>query len=96
MTCTATIVADVRKDALVVPNAALRFAPPTSTGPGSTKTAGVQNKDAQRRQRVFTVVAGKPEPRFVRAGATDGVVTELVGDEVALGTEVIVDMMESP
>lgn len=96
MTCTATIVADLRKDVLVVPNAALRFAPPTPTGPGTTKTVGVQNKDALKKQRVWTVVVGKPEPTFVRGGATDGVVTELPGGELALGTEVIVDMKEGP
>lgn len=98
MTCTATILADLRKDVLVVPNAALRFAPPTPTGPGAgaAKTVGVQNKDALKKQRVWTVVAGKPEPIFVRAGATDGVVTELPGGEIAVGTEVIVDMKEGP
>lgn len=96
MTCTATILADLRKDVLVVPNAALRFAPPTPTGPGAgaAKTVGVQN--TLKKQRVWTVVAGKPEPIFVRAGATDGAVTELPGGEIAVGTEVIVDMKEAP
>ena len=46
MTCTATILADMRKDVLVVPNAALRFAPPVSNAPGTVKEVGVQNKDA--------------------------------------------------
>jgi HlyD family secretion protein len=57
MTCTATILADTRKAVLVVPNAALRFAPPTATdmsvggetrpGPAEVASAG-----GGKRQRV--------------------------------------------
>jgi HlyD family secretion protein len=92
MTCTATILSDVRKGVLVVPNAALRFAPPVSNAPGTTKEVGLENKDMQRKQRVFRLVENKPSPVFVRAGATDGAVTEIAHGDVAVGTEVIVDI----
>ena len=43
--------------------------------------------------RVWVLVSGKPEPKWVRTGATDGQVTEVFGDELQPGQEVIVDML---
>jgi HlyD family secretion protein len=92
MTCTATILADTRKDVLVVPNAALRFAPPTPGGPATPPKEVGSTKDMQRKQRVWVLQGTKPVAVPVRAGATDGVVTEIVSGEVTPGMQVIVDM----
>jgi HlyD family secretion protein len=93
MTCTATILADTRKDVLLVPNAALRFVPPTpGGGPKAPKVVGSNSEIAKGRQRVWTVRANAPLPIPVRAGATDGAVTEVVSDELKVGTALIVDM----
>jgi HlyD family secretion protein len=42
--------------------------------------------------RVWVLANGKPEPKWVRTGATDGQVTEVFGDELRPGQEVIVDI----
>lgn len=97
MTCTTTIVAETRRDVLVVPNAALRFAPPVKGGPGadSKKTAGVEG-DRREKQRVFVLEGNTPTAVPVRAGATDGIVTEIVSGEIQAGTAVITDVKVSP
>jgi HlyD family secretion protein len=97
MTCTATILADTRKAVLVVPNAALRFAPPTvpdvsvsgetKPGPAEAATAG-----GGKRQRVWVLTNGTPVEVVVRTGATDGRVTEIGDGDLAPGTPVIVDV----
>ena len=39
---------------------------------------------------------GKPEPKWVHTGSTDGQVTEVVGGDLAAGQEVIVDVATTP
>jgi HlyD family secretion protein len=97
MTCTATIVAETRKDVLVVPNAALRFAPPVKGGPGadSKKTAGVEG-DRREKQRVFVLKGLTPTPVSVRVGATDGTISEIVSGDIQAGTPVITDVKVMP
>jgi HlyD family secretion protein len=101
MTCTTTIVAETHKDVLVVPNAALRFAPPVKGGPGADtkKTAGVEG-DHHEKQRVFVlnsnVHPAVPAAVPVRVGATDGLVSEIVSGEIQAGTEVITDVKGTP
>jgi HlyD family secretion protein len=97
MTCTTTIVAETHHDVLVVPNAALRFAPPVVGGPGadSKKTAGVEG-DHREKQRVFVLKGTTPTAVPVRVGATDGIVSEIVSGEVQVGTQVITDVKVKP
>jgi HlyD family secretion protein len=97
MTCTATIVAETRKDVLVVPNAALRFAPPVKGGPGadSKKTAGVEG-DRREKQRVFVLKGLLPTAVPVRVGATDGTISEIVSGDIQAGTQVITDVKVMP
>jgi HlyD family secretion protein len=85
MTATATITSALIAGARVVPNAALRFVPPQKPGGGASAPVKREEK------RVFVLRAEKAEPVFVRTGATDGHVTELVSGELALGTQVITD-----
>jgi HlyD family secretion protein len=97
MTCTATIVSETHRDVLVVPNAALRFAPKTPQGPfaGNQKQVGSET-DHREKQRVWLLSGGKPVPLPVRASATDGVVTEIVSGELQPGVSVIVDVRDVP
>ena len=82
MTATATIIADVHRQVLAVPNAALRFAP------GAITPAQVA-KPGQR--RVWILRGDKPEPLPVQTGASDGQLTEVRGGALSEGSEVITD-----
>ena len=74
-------------DVLRVPNAALRFKPKgEEKEPGGKGANGKKKRGAQ----VYRLVNGLPEPVKVKVGATDGSFTELKGDELKAGDEVIV------
>jgi len=91
MTATATITSEMIKDTLVVPNAALRFVPPVppGMGPGHARAALAPPKgDAKR---VYVLRAGAPVALPIKTGATDGHVTQVLGAELPLGSEVVVD-----
>ncbi|MGR3323000.1 MAG: efflux RND transporter periplasmic adaptor subunit [Pseudooceanicola sp.] len=84
MTATVEIVTDEVEDALVVPNAALRFAPPTDPG--------VEVPVSAAGEKVLWVLReGNPVPVAVRTGRTDDVVTEVVDGDLPEGAVVIVD-----
>lgn len=93
MTCTATIQAETRPRALVVPNAALRFVPGSGGSglPGFAKS-GINPNDGKR--RVWVLKEGGLEPIEVKAGASDGRFTELLSGNVPEGTRVVTDMKE--
>lgn len=84
MTATATIVADVREDVLAVPNAALRFAPPT-LGPDQAAKPGDR--------RVWVLEGGEPRPVVVKTGVSDGRLTELRDSSLSEGREVLTDVV---
>jgi len=85
MTATAAIVADQRKQVLLVPNAALRFTPPQAkTGEASTRED----------RRVWILRDKKPVSVSIKTGASDGLVTELVSGKLPEGSEVLVDVVE--
>jgi HlyD family secretion protein len=86
MTATATITSALIAGARVVPNAALRFVPPQKPGSG-----GVIAPFKREEKRVFVLRSGKPEPVYIKTGATDGHVTELASDKLALGDQVVTD-----
>jgi HlyD family secretion protein len=95
-----------RDGVLAVPNAALRWAPrnapadAASTGPQASATAaggsgtggegGKRRADGERSGTVWTLRDGKPEPLTVKVGLSDGVLTEVTGDGLSEGMEVIV------
>lgn len=101
MTATATIIADKRDDAVLVPNAALRFTPPSMSsgaggppGPGGpSKTPGVPPLEAGKK-RVWVLKGGQPAPVDIRTGATDGSRTEVTSGELSPDTEVLTDIIE--
>jgi HlyD family secretion protein len=86
MTATAQITASRLADALLVPNAALRFVPPA----GTTNAPPAPNAAGQG--RVWTVENGRLKPHDLKLGATDGHVTQVVKGDLAVGDAVVTDV----
>jgi HlyD family secretion protein len=86
MTATAQITASRLADALLVPNAALRFVP--TVGASSAPPA----PNAQGRGRVWTVESGHLKPHDLKLGATDGHFTQVVTGDVTAGDQVVTDV----
>lgn len=107
MTATAEIVVRELQDAVLVPNAALRFTPPRSREakgegrglvgvllpgrPPSTKRTPEASARDGKGARVWTLKDGVPVVQEVKTGATDGTLTEVLDATLAPGTEVLVD-----
>lgn len=85
MTATVTIRTRESKDALRVPNAALRYKPSPPLGPdGKPLPVTPEPPLAKGQGRVYVLTSDKPgeekiEPRVVRIGVTDGIQTEVTG-----------------
>ena len=105
MTGTAEITTVTRDDALLVPNAALRFEPPAAAeataGGGVLDSLMPRPPAATRRsqvpaaedgsKRVWVLRNGVAEPVQVRTGASDGRSTEIVGGDLQAGDSVITE-----
>jgi len=107
MTATAEITVRQVKDALLVPNAALRFVPPAP--PKEEEQSGgllralipmprfAQQRPTSegggkgRKQRVWALHNGSAQEVAVSTGASDGAFTEITEGDLAAGTELIVD-----
>lgn len=104
MTANVSIVVAQRDAVLKVPNAALRFTPPTSGQADRTKLGGKPTKEkgaepsagaARGTQAPSRTVwrqgaTGELEPIHVQMGISDGVVTEILSEELSEGTLVVV------
>lgn len=106
MTAVAEITVEHIKDALVVPNAALRFSPPAadtgssgSTGvlgrlfrPPSNKpiTTNVPRTPGQR--SIWLLENNTPREVQVAIGPSDGAITQILGGDVAEGASAITDI----
>jgi HlyD family secretion protein len=86
MTATAQITASRLADALLVPNAALRFVPAV----GASNAPPAPN--AQGQGRVWTLDRGSLKPHDLKLGATDGHVTQVVKGDITAGDEVVTDV----
>jgi len=111
MTATAEIVTRVIKDALLVPNGALRFTPPKPET--KQKTSGVRSllpgprrrtveqkpvngdKKAVRKQTIWTLRDEQPVAVSITTGATDGRVTEITSGNIESGMVVLVDVIKT-
>lgn len=105
MTATATISVTVQKDALRVPNAALRYEPPQEAGQDSGSSGrGLLGLIMPRRssgptltrgaadgQSVWLLQAGVPTEVPVQTGDTDGKLTAIVAESLSEGDMVIID-----
>ena len=112
MTGTAEITTLTRENALLVPNAALRFRPPeASTERASSRsafTALMRRPHSTSRRVEAPVVAadgtqliwvlrdGEAVPLQVRTGATNGRVTEILDGELQPGMDVITEIAGTP
>lgn len=108
MTGTAEITTLTRENALLAPNAALRFTPPEE-GAVKKKTGGsvvgalmprpprqapkVKSTNGKGAPRVWVLRDGQPAPVEVKTGATNGRMTEIVGGPLKAGTQVITESL---
>lgn len=106
MTATANITVNEVKDALLVPNAALRFNPPVAQPkeqrgglvsyllprpPGHQK---VQSEEQDKRSHVWVLKDGQLIRLDLEIGHTDGIMTEIKSANLRPGMEVVVDVLE--
>ena len=105
MTATAEIVTLEKDDVLLVPNAALRFTPPTARAQASSsimsslmprpprqeKTVKVKDEASGERTLWILKEDGRPASLSVRTGATNGRFTEIVSGNVTSGMAVITE-----
>ncbi len=109
MTATANITVQKVQNAVLVPNAALRFSPPaqeqkeTSRGlvgmllpgpPRQTKSEAVVDRN-KRQQTVWVLQDDRPVAVPVTIGASDGIMTEILSGEIKTGMPVIVDTIRA-
>lgn len=104
MTATATIVTRRRQNALLIPNAALRFTPPAQA-PGKQSsslvsrlmprppraTSGRQAQLSNGQRRIWILKDGQPAALIVTVGASDGRMTEITGGGLSEGMAVITE-----
>jgi HlyD family secretion protein len=108
MTATADIVVREVRDALLIPNAGLRYAP-SAVETGSREgflsrlmprpprfTPPSAHEPTGRERTVWTLRDGRPAEVLVEIGASDGTRTEVVGGELNEGEAVIVDEAAPP
>jgi HlyD family secretion protein len=110
MTATADILVREEHDAVLVPNAALRFTPPARSEaargrdlvgmllprrPPDARRPLEADRRAGKGARVWVLRDGAPAAVEVRTGATDGVWTQVLDGGLAPGTEVLVDVERS-
>ena len=111
MTATAEIATVTRDNALLVPNAALRFTPATPAGappsgglldsllphpPADKSSQSAATKSKGSSQQVWALVDGKPLAIPVTVGVTDGRFTEITGGDLKEGMQVITDNASLP
>jgi HlyD family secretion protein len=104
MTATAEIIVAEVDNALLVPNAALRFVPPQKETDergileklvpfGPQRAARVKEKGStELRRTLYVLVDGKASQVEIQVGATDGQHTQVTGGDLSAGAAVIVDV----
>lgn len=101
MTAYVSITIAQRKDALLVPNAALRFRPADAAvrtdKARSGDAKGERSKDnAAPMGTIYVLENGQPKPIRVSVGITDNRMTEILGSELKEGAQVIVADRQPP
>jgi HlyD family secretion protein len=107
MTATADITVKSVKDALLVPNAALRFTPPAPEDTGGSNRSlfpgpPLPEKDLSRailpgqsQQRVWTLAGSRPVMVPLTIGMTDGRRTEVIAGDLEAGMPLLVDVVRA-
>ena len=97
MTATATITTGQRKQALRVPNLAFRFTPPAteSEGGGMFSRPGSRSREGSpaSANTLWILENDQPQRVLVRTGYTDGRYTEILGDELSEGDQVLTGVL---
>jgi HlyD family secretion protein len=108
MTATADITVKKVEDAILVPNAALRFTTPVqeekkpSGGlvgalfPRPPRFSSKQREDLtanKKQQRVWVLRDGQPSAISIKTGSTDGTMTEVVAGDISPGMALLVDLV---
>ena len=105
MTANCTVVTNRKDDTLRVPSAALRFNPAAFTGMPEKKAAAApagqrpspaagRGMAARREDRLWVLANGQPKALAVQAGVSDGSFTEVSGEGIAEGLEVLTGVEE--
>jgi HlyD family secretion protein len=108
MTATAEIEVETVENAILVPNAALRFEPPVSKEGSIQSSGGLLGAILPRRpgggqrsrpetqvvggQKVWMLKDEQPFALSIETGATDGLKTEIIGGDVEPGLALLVDV----
>jgi HlyD family secretion protein len=110
MTATADITVKHIEDALLVPNAALRFTPPVEVQQNSTRSGSLlgsllprpprlaKTRDTSnnaKQQKLWILSDGQTVAVPVTTGATDGAMTEITGGDIRAGMMVITDTLST-
>jgi HlyD family secretion protein len=108
MTATANVTVNRTANVTLIPNAALRFSPPvveetarTSGGlisrlfprPPHASRPPETGDGKSKQRRVWVLRDGQPLAVPVVTGSTDGLMTEIAGGDIAVGREVITDVI---
>ena len=88
LTATAEILTAENKEALLVPNGALRFTPPQSDASAAPLQRATNGEAVGR---VWVLVGEKPVARDIRIGRSDGRVTEVISGDLKPADRVITD-----
>ncbi|MBI5041709.1 MAG: efflux RND transporter periplasmic adaptor subunit [Gammaproteobacteria bacterium] len=111
MTATADIIVQNVSDALLIPNAALRFTPPTQTDeskgsgsvvgmllprpPRSAPKARAQETNHGAEQHVWVLRDNQPQEVAIKVGATNGVLTQVLSGAIEPGMALITDVLNA-
>jgi HlyD family secretion protein len=100
MTATVTIRTKEAKGVPRIPNSALRYKPTPPDGPnGKPVVPPPEPPLAKGIGKVYLLTSDKPgdekeEAKLVHIGVTDGIFTQLTGDELPVDTKVVIDEMD--
>ncbi len=100
MTATVTIKTHESKAVLRIPNAALRYKPTPAEGPnGKPITPPPEAPLVKGTGKVYLLTSDKPgdekeEQKLIKVGVTDGIFTQLTGDELTPDTKIVVDEID--
>ncbi len=92
LTATAEILVAQVKDVLLVPNPALRFTPPPAALGNKPAPDAPKSGEGRQAGRVWALVNGRPEPRDLVLGRTNGLLTEIVSGKLVVGDTIITDL----